>query len=26
VVDGHLVTAQGPKDLPAFMAAFLRLL
>jgi len=26
VVDGHLVTAQGPKDLPAFMGAFLRLL
>jgi protease I len=26
VVDGHLVTAQGPKDLPAFLAAFLRLL
>lgn len=26
VVDGPLVTAQGPKDLPAFMAAFLRLL
>jgi len=26
VVDGNLVTAQGPKDLPAFMAAFLRLL
>ena len=26
VVDGHLVTARGPRDLPAFMAAFLRLL
>ncbi len=26
VVDGNLVTAQGPKDLPAFMRAFLRLL
>jgi len=26
VVDGHPVTAQGPRDLPAFMAAFLRLL
>ncbi len=26
VVDGSLVTAQGPKDLPAFMAAFLSLL
>jgi len=26
VVDGHLVTAQGPKDLPQFMRAFLGLL
>lgn len=26
VVDGHLVTAQGPKDLPQFMGAFLSLL
>ncbi|WP_018111023.1 type 1 glutamine amidotransferase domain-containing protein [Thermus igniterrae] len=26
VVDGNLVTAQGPKDLPAFMRAFLGLL
>ncbi len=26
VVDGNLVTAQGPKDLPAFMEAFLKLL
>ncbi|WP_243093524.1 type 1 glutamine amidotransferase domain-containing protein [Thermus thalpophilus] len=26
VVDGTLVTAQGPKDLPEFMRAFLRLL
>ena len=25
VVDGNLVTAQGPKDLPAFMRAFLGL-
>ncbi len=26
VVEGHLVTAQGPKDLPQFMGAFLSLL
>ncbi|APD09154.1 MULTISPECIES: type 1 glutamine amidotransferase domain-containing protein [Thermus] len=26
VVDGNLVTAQGPKDLPGFMRAFLQLL
>lgn len=26
VVDGNLVTAQGPKDLPGFVLAFLELL